>query len=1109
MCHFIENSPNSFSCGICSKRVQVNHRYMICSHCKRKIHIKCNEIDANSYESIKSNNKDWICLLCNENIFPFFSLDQRAEISNKPFFNNTSDSIKRFFNGINEFNNHNQNPKDDDMNISDFTPPLNCNYHDIESFDFKRIQNELSFFHLNISSLSKNKDELETILSMLDFKFDIIGLTETKIRKNYPTTFDINLKGYHASACPTESEKGGTLLYISKSLKFKERKDLEKIMYKSCDLESTFVEITNSQKKNIICASIYKHPKMDLDDFNTKYLNPLLDKISKENKTIFLLGDFNVDLMKSDKDLNTTNFFDCMTSHLMVPHIIYPTRITSHSKTLIDNIFSNSLNFEQGKSGNITLSISDHLAQFLIIPEKYSHLTEKINIQKRDMKNLNKENLLNDLSNVNWNSLICLDKEDPNFSYTVIEKAVNSIVDEHAPTKILTKKEIKLQSKPWITQGIRISIKRREKVYKKYLRAKDNDTKEKYHRLYKNLRNQLVTLCRDSKMLHYQAFFTKNAKNSKNIWKGINSIVNFKETTNFQIDSLLVENNFTNDSKEIADNMNEYFSTVANQLQEKIFGGFDFKKYLTNRCENTFFINPTNKFEIADEIQRLNTNKSIGPHSIDTRILKEIDSVIAEPLADIINLSFQNGVYIDCLKKSKIIPIYKQKGDKLLCNNYRPISLLSNINKIIEKIMYKRLYSFLSINKCIYDLQFGFRNNHSTNHALIDLTEDIRESLDNNNLAIGVFIDLQKAFDTVQHDILLYKLDHYGIRGVANDWLRSYLSNRHQVVCINGIDSNLKFTNIGVPQGSVLGPLLFLVYINDLNKAIRFSKTRLFADDTSLLTKGKSPKQLQKFLNLDLKNLCKWLKANKISLNTSKTELIIFKNHKKAINFNFKIMINGRKLIPTNYVKYLGIYLDSNLNWSHHCDILSAKLSRANGILSKLRHYVTSDTLREVYHAIFSSLMSYSAQIYGQSANKHVNRISKLQDKAIRIINFANFKTSRSNLYKQSKILKFFDQVKLLNFLFVHDCLNYNVPLALNNNFKLQGNRHSYMTKASLQNQVSLPKSNTQTYGIKSIMYQSCHIWNSMMDKHANKNLLIKSRNFCKRFIVLNMINDY
>ena len=153
--------------------------------------------------------------------------------------------------------------------------------------------------------------------------------------------------------------------------------------------------------------------------------------------------------------------------------------------------------------------------------------------------------------------------------------------------------------------------------------------------------------------------------------------------------------------------------------------------------------------------------------------------------------------------------------------------------------------------------------------------------------------------------------------------------------------------------------------------------------------------------------------------------------------------------------------------------------------------------------------MSYSAQIYGQSANKHVNRISKLQDKAIRIINFANFKTSRSNLYKQSKILKFFDQVKLLNFLFVHDCLNYNVPLALNNNFKLQGNRHSYMTKASLQNQVSLPKSNTQTYGIKSIMYQSCHIWNSMMDKHANKNLLIKSRNFCKRFIVLNMINDY
>ena len=252
-------------------------------------------------------------------------------------------------------------------------------------------------------------------------------------------------------------------------------------------------------------------------------------------------------------------------------------------------------------------------------------------------------------------------------------------------------------------------------------------------------------------------------------------------------------------------------SSVAHKLQANIYNGFDFKKYLHHENENTFIIQPTNKYEISAEIKNLDTRKSTGPHSIPTAILKEIDSAIAEPLSKIINLSFQSGKYIEALKYSKVIPIYKQKGDKLLCNNYRPISLLSNINKIIEKLMHKRLYSFLSLNKCIYDLQFGFRSKHSTNHALIDLSQDVRESLDNNSFAIGIFIDLQKAFDTVQNDILLHKLHHYGVRGIANKWFESYLSDRKQTVSINGIISDVKSIKIGVPQGSVLGPLLFLI----------------------------------------------------------------------------------------------------------------------------------------------------------------------------------------------------------------------------------------------------------------------------------------------------------
>ena len=237
-----------------------------------------------------------------------------------------------------------------------------------------------------------------------------------------------------------------------------------------------------------------------------------------------------------------------------------------------------------------------------------------------------------------------------------------------------------------------------------------------------------------------------------------------------------------------------------------------------------------------------------------------------------------------------------KKDSKLIVANYRPISLLSNINKILEKVMFERLYSFLESKKCIYDLQFGFRKKHSTNHALLSMTQEIQETIDKGNVAIGVFVDFQKAFDTVNHKILLRKLEHYGIRGIANDWFSSYLTNRQQYVTIEGIKSDTKPIVHGVPQGSVLGPLLFLVYINDLNKCIRFSITRHFADDTNLLyivdySKLRNRNPTRK-LNIDLKSLNQWLLANKISLNAAKTELIYFRDKKTDIPKS-KIKLNG------------------------------------------------------------------------------------------------------------------------------------------------------------------------------------------------------------------------
>ena len=271
-------------------------------------------------------------------------------------------------------------------------------------------------------------------------------------------------------------------------------------------------------------------------------------------------------------------------------------------------------------------------------------------------------------------------------------------------------------------------------------------------------------------------------------------------------------------------------------------------QYLDSPLNENFLFRSVDTAEIILIIDSFD-NKSSEPHSIPTEIMKMIKNNISHPLKEIINMSFATGIYPDKLKIAKVIPIFKNKGEILIIPNYRPISLLSNVNKIFEKLIYSRLSGFLNLHNCIYELQFGFRAKHSCNHVLISLTEKMREALDEGKFAAGICIDLQKAFDTVDHKILLKKLEYYGVRGVANKWFESYLSNRKQFVCINGFNSNEIIMNYGVPQGSVLGPILFLIYINDLHKALRFSSTRHFADDTNLLVVGSSLKKIQKQMN--------------------------------------------------------------------------------------------------------------------------------------------------------------------------------------------------------------------------------------------------------------------
>lgn len=885
--------------------------------------------------------------------------------------------------------------------------------------------------NLNVRSVRNKTDMLSVFLHTLHYPH-VICLTETWLSNEEAKVLNVPHYNVATYYCRTKTRGGGVAILVRDDIQFS-IKSLCSISVTEQQFEAVSINVVfNEVNVNINC--LYRSPNACQDIFINS-MEKLLMLISKIKGPKFVCADFNYNFAETNKKTqDLTNLFSSFGYNKCFSEF---SRTQGNSDTLIDNIFSN-IN-EILTPQTLSNAISDHNAQLITYKLSFVKKYQKC-VKNRVFSDENIHNFKHLLSNENWDEVYT--EPDNSKKFKIFLESFLNLFNTAFPVKSKkTNKVAYKKSNKWITENIINDGIFIRQLHDEVKSSNDPELRVRYNIIKKNHERNIKNTKKD----YYQEKINNEPNKSKAMWDVIKENTHGKNS-NKQIPTIMNQDRiYLDNTQDIANGFSSNFINSINKLTSS----FDIdtsKTQINKHNEHTIYLTPVTEEEISNIIIAVCRKKSSGNDEIPCCLIKDVAKYLLTVLTYLINISFENGHFPDQLKSAIVIPVHKNK-DTTDMNNYRPIALLSVFSKIFEKAFQIRLTCFFHKFNLLTTRQYGFCKNRSTQDAVLSFYEQILNNFNNNLKSVGIFFDLSKAFDCINHKLLLKKLEVYGIRGMALNWINSYLRERTQSVKVMQ-DGQTCFSEgikvlTGVPQGSVLGPLLFIIFINDIVDNINRSFLTIFADDTSAIISAKDNDVLSKDATNCVKEITRWCNSNGLVLNPHKTNLVFFSPMGVKNDLSVLVRADNNSICQNDCVKFLGVQMDKNLSWQNHTENVIKILATKNFAILQIRDTVNINTLKTFYYGCVNSVLSYGILCWGNCSA--VQKVFTMQKRIIRSMFHLSYTTSCRPYFRRHGVLPVYSMYILQAVYYVKRNIN-EIPRCRNiNNYNTRIGNNLYV----------------------------------------------------------------